>query len=485
MKILFINPPRHNGLPVIREDRCEIVNRYLVNPPYSLMLLASSLRKQGHEVGIIDANCENLSYGAVGARIKTFAPQMTIFRFTPASSANDIKTADVVKSVCPDSLVVTLCWSLKWVAEDILKRYKNIDVYVKGEYHYYGTIIKDLIKALNGKRSLEKVANITFRKGSRIISTARKAQEDPSACGNIYEHPLPAYDLIPPLSRYYISPKYYRHTPFTIMYASAGCPNKCIYCVVSKTKWKVRTLKSIKTEIDHLKRTQGLRCIFFMDEFFTLDRKRVIGLCEHMIKNKMDITWYASTRVDKVDAKMLALMREAGCRALSFGIESGSQKIVDNAKKGFNVEQALKTIKMVKEAGILVHLSMIIGLPGENQQTVDETIKFVKQACPSMAQFNVAVPYPGTELYDLAQKKGWLKRNIDYSDLQHHTCLSRTLEMTTDEILKARMRAYRALYFSPRWIISQFTNFKDVSFTVKYYIKCMGMYFVNRMKNSH
>ncbi|MEM3703605.1 MAG: radical SAM protein, partial [Candidatus Bathyarchaeia archaeon] len=183
--------------------------------------------------------------------------------------------------------------------------------------------------------------------------------------------------------------------------------------------------------------------------------------------------------------ELLQLMKKASCKAISFGIESGSQKILDYAKKGIKVEQAMQAIKMAKEAGILVHLSFIVGLHGENWKTVKETMNFVKKALPTMAQFNVAVPYPGTPLYDLARSKGWIEEDVDYTRLQHQVSIMRTEEMTMDEIEKARKKLYRSLYFNPRWVSSQLSNFKELSLTIRYYFKCLKMYLLHGMKHSH
>ena len=479
MKVLFVNPPRYDGLPVIREDRCEIVNRYLVNPPYSLIQIASVLRKKGEEVQVIDANCENLSYSEVKNRIRDYKPDIVAFRFTPTTIEVDMETAKITKTLYPDAVTVCMCWTLKRFAEKIIKDNKDLDIFLKGEFGSYETIFFELIEVIDQGLPLDKVKGISFRKGDDVISTG------PPTIGSFYEPPIPAYDLLPPLSKYYISPKHSRHSPFTIMYTSSGCPYSCIFCVMRETTWRERSVENVMKEITYLKNEHGLKCIFFMDETFTMDRSRTMDLCKALIEKKIDLTWYTSTKVDKVDKELLELMREAGCRSISFGIESGSQKILDFAKKDIKVEQAMEAINMVKAAGIGVHLSFIIGLPMENWKTFKETLDFVKKASPTMAQFNVAVPYPGTPLYDLALSNGWIDKDLDYTQLKHQKSIMRTEEMTKEDIEKARKKAYRSLYFNPRWILSQFSNFDDLSLTIKYYLKCLVMYLLLGMKHSH
>lgn len=479
MKVLFVNPPRFDGLPVIREDRCEIVNRYLVNPPYSLIQIASVLREKGKEVQVIDANCENHDYIEVHERIGESKPDIVAFRFTPTTIEADMKTARITKSLYPNAVTVGMCWTLKRFAEKIIRDNKDLDIYLKGEYGTYETRFFELIEAIDQGLPLDTINGLSFRRGGNVIST------DPCTVRYLVDPPIPAYDLLPPLSKYYVSPKHDRHSPFTIMYTSMGCPYSCIFCVMRETRWRSRSVENVMEEIIHLKNEHHIKCIFFMDETFTMDRQRTEDLCKALLDAEINLTWYTSTRVDKVDKELLELMRKSGCRAISFGIESGNQQILDHTKKGVKVEQAMNAIKKVKEAGMGVHLSFIVGLPGENLKTFQETLDFVEKASPTMAQFNVAVPYPGTPLYDLALSKGWIDKDLDYTQLQHQTPIMRTEEMTTEEIGKARRKAYRALYFNPRWILSQFNNFRELSLTIRYYLKCLGMYILHGMKHSH
>lgn len=480
MKVLFVNPPRHDGLSVIREDRCEIVNRYLVNPPYSLIQMASVIREKGHDVRVIDANCTNLSYSEIRREIEECKPEVVVFRFTPATMSADMETARKTKTVCPNAMTVGICWTLRSFAEKIVQDNRDLDIYLVGEYGTYETTLLNVLEARNDGKPLPAVKGIALRAGKGAISTG--------PCNTCYpcdELPIPAYDLLPSLSKYYISPKHSRHSPFTIMYTSAGCPYSCSFCVVRQTRWRGQSADRVMKEIAYLKSEQNVRCIFFMDELFTYDRNRTLEICRRLIDDEIDLTWYTSTRVDLVDEALLEVMRAAGCRSISYGIESGSQRILDRVGKGTSVDQALQAIKMTKDVGMRVHLSFIIGLPGENRETVNETVRFAKKASPAMAQFNVAVPYPGTPLYYAALSKGWIEPELDYAKLQHQVSIMRTDDMTTQEIEQARKKAYRSLYFHPKWIASQVTNLTDLSLTMRHYVKCLGMYLFHRMEHSH
>ncbi len=214
----------------------------------------------------------------------------------------------------------------------------------------------------------------------------------------------------------------------------------------------------------------------------------MIEIAEGIKNENLDIKWYCNTRANLVDEKLLHIMKEGGCRGISFGVESGSQKILDNVNKGATVEEARNAIQLAKKEGIKVYCSFIFGLPGEDWDTVDQTIDFVKNTLPTGAQFNVAVPYPGTALYDIARDNGWVE-DLDWRNLYQDEAVMRTNALTTEDLTKTRNMAYRILYFNPRWILQNIwfviRNIEDFPLATRYWIKIMNNYLVHRMKHAH
>jgi radical SAM superfamily enzyme YgiQ (UPF0313 family) len=208
-----------------------------------------------------------------------------------------------------------------------------------------------------------------------------------------------------------------------------------------------------------------------------------------LLNEGINLAWYCNTRVDRVDPELLELMRKAGCRGISYGVESGSQVILDNAKKSHAVEQACNAIKWAKDAGIKTYASFMVGLPGENWDTVQETLGFIKSALPNGAQFNVAVPYPGTELYEIAKTNGWIAENLNWRTLYQHSSAMGTAEMTSSELNQARKLLYRSLYFNPRWVLENvrfiLRNPGDIPLAVRYYLKSLKSYLVHGMQHEH
>jgi anaerobic magnesium-protoporphyrin IX monomethyl ester cyclase len=479
LRVLLVNPPRFHGIPVIREERCEITERYSILPPYSLLQIGSILRNEGFEVQLIDANGWDLSWEEVIERVRKIEYDALIFRFTPTTFDSDTRIASISKKKHPSALTAGICWTLRTVPTVVLQNQIDIDVYIREEYE---TVASSLISALSQGNDLSTVPGIAYRNGNET-----KVNDPAKPLSDWDSLPLPAYDLLPSLKNYFVNTPH--GSPFTIMYASKGCPYSCIYCTERNTKLKKRSAESILNELRYLKQKFNIKTVSFFDETFTIDRERAITIAECVEKEKLKIVWYCNTRVDLVDKGLLKIMYEGGCRGVSFGVESGSQKILDNAKKGIAVKQAEDAIECAKESGMKVYCSFIFGLPGENWSTVDETIRFVKRTLPTGAQFNVAVPYPGTELYRIALDKGWIKEGVDWHEMYQHEAVMRTDELRYEDLDEARKMAYRALYFDPKWWLQNMWHAisqpNDFPLATKYAIKILRNYIFHKMVHAH
>jgi radical SAM superfamily enzyme YgiQ (UPF0313 family) len=463
MKVLLVNPPRFNNKSVIREDRCEIVEGNSVLPPYSLLQIASLLRKNGHEASLIDANGENIDYKTLEEMLSDKDYEALFFRFTNATFDWDMKVAAMSKKYS-DAHTIGICCTLVTFSETVLNEAKDLDIYLR---HQYEVVAPEIIEKLSAGKDLSDQAGITYRNEGRI-----NVNKDADPIKNYDDIPIPAYDLLKSFDLYYADTKHGQ--PFTIMYTSKGCSYGCIYCTMADSKWKPRSAESVMGELRHLKKNYNIKTIMFFDETFTRDRKRVEEITRAMIDEKLNIRWYCNSRVDILDADLLERMKAAGCRAVCMGIESGSQKIIGEANKRISVEKSAKAIQMVKDAGIKAYCSFIIGLPGENPSTVKETIQFIKDTLPTGGEVNVASPYPGTKLYEIALEKGWVTKQTDFRSMNQNKSMMRTDELTTKEIDIARDKAYKALLLNPRWWVQNIRyvikNPEDFELAYKYCI---------------
>ena len=470
MKVLLVNPPRFKKMAVIREERCEIIEKNSVLPPYSLLQIASLLRRQGHKVSLIEANGENIKYPDFEKLLSEEDYEAVIIKFTPSTFEWDMKAASISKKYS-DAPTIGICWTLGNFARTILNEAKDLDIYIR---HEYEVVAPDLIDRLAAGPELSDVAGIAYRSDGEI-----KINRDADPINNYDDIPIPAYDLLKSFDLYYADTKHGQ--PFTIMYTSKGCPNSCIYCTMAKTKWKARSAQSVLEELRYLKQNYNIKTIMFFDEVFTLDKKRVEKITQTIVDEKLDIKWYCNSRVDLIDMDLLQKMKQAGCTAVSMGIESGSQKIIGGANKRISVEESAKAIQMVKDAGIKAYCSFIFGLPGENRTTVKETIEFIKRTLPTGGEFNVATPYPGTKLYEIALEKGWITEQTDFRTLLQNKSIMRTEELTSEEIDKAREMAHQAIFLNPKWWIQNIRyviqNPEDFNLASKYAIGALKLAF--------
>ena len=478
MKVLLVNPPRFQNTPVIREERCEITERYSVLPPYSLLQIAALLRKAGHQVWLIDANGENIVYDELSRRLQGLAYDAVIFRFTPTTFDFDIQTANLSGSLSPQATTIAICWTLRTMPQEVLAKAPSLDIYVR---HEYEVTVPNLVDALANGTDLAQVAGISYRQANSIVHNP-----DAQPIVDYDSLPMPAYDLLPSFRNYFINTPVGK--PFTIMYTSKGCPYSCIFCTVARTKWKKRSAPSILEELKYLKRNYSIKTVSFFDETFTIDHQRVVDIAQGVREARLGIKWYCNTRVDLVDEELMQIMYKGGCRGISYGVESASQEILDNAKKSSTVEQAENAVKWAKKAGIKVYCSFIFGLPGETPETVAETLGFIKRLLPTGAQFNVAVPYPETELYDILYKEG-AQPPPSWESLYQHQAVASTKALSTDELDQARLSAYRTLYSAPRWWLQNIWHVLrhpgDFDLALRYIIKIANNYLFHKMEHAH
>ncbi len=478
MKVALINPPRFEGVSVVREERCEVPERYSVLEPYSLLQLAAMLRVDGHEVRLLDANGADRSYRDVEAWLRRYAYDTVVFRFTPTTFDHDLEVAEISKRVRPDAQTVGICWTMRTMPREVLLEAPALDIYLRHEYENVGPL---LFNGLENGDPLELIPGLAYRNnGETSVTPNAPPIPDYNAI------PLPSYDLLPSLDPYFISAPACR--PFTIMYTSKGCPYSCNFCTVARTRWKARSAESVLEELKHLREKYNIRTVSFFDETFTMSAKRVRALCEGIRREDLDIRWYCNTRVHLVDPDLLRTMHAAGCSGISYGVESSNQKILDATSKQATVAQAEDAIRWAKEASIKTYCAFILGLPGETWATARDTIDFALKTLPNSAQFNVAVPYPGTELFESLQAQGLLEE-VNWREMYQDTSIVGTQDLTPEDLNWLRKIAYTRLYLNPRWWWQNarfaLASADDAELAFRYGVRVLNNYFLHRMQRTH
>lgn len=442
MKILLVNP-------VFCEEYRWIKRGQLLVPPVNLAILAACLERAGHEVDIVDANVQFLLFSDLKEIIvRSGADVIGVTAKTP--TYNDaIHVLEITREVLPEAVTV-IGGAHPTVCPDRTIAHDCVDYVVIGEGD---ETITELINTLAGGGESGEVKGIVFKRDGRVVKTPPRP-----LIKDLDSLPFPAYHLLP-IERYTLGPQQLvaaggTHTvPYMSMMTSRGCPHQCVFCstyTVFGRRCRLRSPENVFDEIKLLVDRFGVRRIDFMDDTFTIDRQRVVDLCRMILAAGLDIRWLCQTRVDRVDPDLLALMREAGCDLVLFGLESGSQKVLDSIKKGVTIQQAEKAIKWTKEAGIAIIGSFMIGNPSETRATIMETVAFACRNDIDSADFNLFTPYPGTKHFeDMYQDDEWRA----FTDPEFNVKVAYVPEgLTHDDLDLAQRITYRRFYLRPRYI---------------------------------
>ena len=217
----------------------------------------------------------------------------------------------------------------------------------------------------------------------------------------------------------------------------------------------MRSPKNVVDELEFLNKTYGAEQFTFYDDAFSVDQTRVQEICGEIQNRKLKIKWDCETRVDMVTKDLLQTMKNAGCIAVWFGVESGSQKVIDAMGKGLILERTKNSFKMARETGLMTVASVILGFPEETRETAKETIKFVEEINPDDVGYYIATPYPGTPMYDYVKKMGWLKTD-DFNRYDTATPIFETPLLSMKELREIREKAFQSFYIRPTYILRMF-----------------------------
>jgi len=441
-KIIFINPPTpQKGIIIIRDlDRSGRQTREkIIWPQANLAYLAAVMKKDGFDVGIIDCIADKIYWGKFEKLLVKEKADYILSNVISSTLTNDMKVFDVAKKIGAKTIAVGSHVSA--LSGESLKNFRNLDYVVIGEAE---ETLSELVKTIEVNGDLSAVKGIAYRKenGEIIVNEKRPLIE------NLDSLPIPLHELLP-LKKYNLP---FIGKNFTFIMESRGCPFRCIFCrspIAWNRIFRQRSAESIFEEIKYLKKL-GVKNILFHSDTFTVDKKEVIKLCKLIIDSGLKIKWICNSRVDTIDEEVLPWMKRAGCYMIAYGIESGSQKVLNNANKGITVEQIKRAVQITNNAGIKVWGYFVMGLPGENKDTVEETIKLAKGLDMALTNFAVAAPYPGTDFFKLVSDQGWLTSSNWEEFDQNYSAIVSYPDFSSEDIVKSMKRAYKEYYFRPK-----------------------------------
>ncbi|PVX24750.1 MAG: B12-binding domain-containing radical SAM protein [Candidatus Bathyarchaeum sp.] len=431
----------------------------LVNPPYpkgahqhppftplGLGYLAAVLEKNDYEVDVIDCQALGISYADFRREISKRRPDVVGMTSTTLTYKSALKIAKIAKEVHPNCLTALGGCHVTFWDDKALQESPYLDVVVRKEGE--NTII-ELMERLEAGKDFADVLGITFRDGEKIVQNP-----DRPYIQDLDSLPFPAHHLWP-IDRL----RKYGKVMFPLM-TSRGCTFWCEFCSAVRMfgrGYRMRSAKNVVDEMEHLHKTFGADSFTFYDDAFTVDQSRVEDICNEIHSRKLKITWDCGTRVDMVTKELLQKMRKAGCIAVWFGVEAGSQEVIDAMGKGFTANKTKKAFKMAQDAGLMTIASVVLGFPGETRETAMKTIKFVEEIKPDDVGYYIATPYPGTPMADHVKKMGWL-RITDFDKYDTATPIFELPTLTMREVREIREKAFHSFYLRPTYIVHMFTK---------------------------
>lgn len=457
--ILLISP----NLYANYKNKIKIAINFL--PSLTLAVLAAPLLK--HNIKIIDMSL-NPSYGSLIRNLQEHKPHYICITSLTPSFDEAKKIIKLAKQYTSAKIILGGPHTSSF-PESCLKE-SEADMVVKGE----GDItLKEIIE----EKPLNKINGLYYKWHNQIIKNS-----DRCYIQDLDTLPHPAWHLFD--IKKYKSPKLLsKKSPVGPIETSRGCIYECTYCnknIFGKTfrvKSPIRVLEEMKYMSDI-----GFKEIHVNDDGFSTDMARGKKICRLLIKEKLDLPWVLTNgiRIDRVDEELMSLLKKSGCYRVAYGIESGNQTILNNIKKGIKLEHIRKAVKLAKKCGIETQGFFMIGLPGDTEETMQQTIDFAKSLDLDTAKVGITMPLPGTQLYKELEQQGAIKtKNLSLISQQAQQEIYKHPNLDWEIIQKYYSEFYKQTLYSPSFI---FKRFKKGLFTGQIFWDCY--YFVKTMGKS-
>ena len=465
-KILLINPPITGDISA---------GIYTVKVPLGLAYIASYLEKHGFDLKIIDSMAYydeikkisddkyrvGMKEEEIIKQIKKEQPDIVGISCTYTIYEKDaVRIAKLVKE--NSKALVVFGGAHSSANFPTVLKHKEVDIITKGEGE---TVFLDIAKNFGTKKLWSVPGTIVKVNGKMKVNKPAKYIQD------LDEIPFPARHLLP-MDKYLKHPQNWfsnMRGPTAEIMSSRGCPFQCIFCSIHTVwgrKWRARSAKNVVDEVEHMIKKYGVREFRFFDDNITWDKKRIIKICDEIIKRKLNIRWDTpnGVAIATLNEEVLTKMKKSGYYRIVMGIESGSEKTLRFMRKPVVLSKAKEIIKICNKLGIWTWSTFVIGFPNEDMNEIQKTIDFAKHSGLNFATFYVAQPYPGTEMYEIYKKEGLLKEGMKTGSSVTNTQYD-TKHFTADELRELQKKAYSQFikhrmlrYLNPVYLYKEFLN---------------------------
>jgi anaerobic magnesium-protoporphyrin IX monomethyl ester cyclase len=439
VRVAFVEPPK---------DYWFVMGEYLP-PPYGLLQLAGYLESKvpDTEIEVIDCQAMSIDWKGLERRLESFNPDIVATSsFATCNVYIAARTVELAKKLKPDVLTIVGGQHFTATAEESLQQYPEIDVIVRGEGE---ETLVELVKAKQNKTKLSQILGISFRHENAILHNPdRPFIEDLDGL------PFSGYHFVKDcVHRYHFTMMGGSKTRYGFLEASRGCPHYCVFC----SQWKHwrgscrhKSIKRIADEIEFLYNDYGFRILWLTDDNFGFG-SRMESLCDELIKRNFtdDITCFMQARCDDVvrNQRLLPKMSKAGINYLLLGVESNNQINLDSFRKGTRPEDAASAVRLLKQNGIFSQATCIIGERKDSHKSIEGLRQFINELNPDLAIFMILTPFPGTDLYAEARKKGWIE-NWSWADYDMVHAIMPTEYLSREELQRELHYCYRSFFGS-------------------------------------
>lgn len=457
MKVFFVNPPfKAEYGKFSRENRSPALTRSgTLYYPLWLIYAAAVCQKDGFDVEFLDAPAAPLDEEQAFSFIKKRAEGVRLFVFETSTPSlySDAAFIEKVKKAYPKAVTALVGTHPSALPEETLSLSDSVDFIARREYDY---IIRDVARAIKDGGDFRRVKGLTYRDEQGTI----RSNPDMPYIEELDEIPFAAQFIKERLNHrdYFFGASFY---PEIQIFTGRGCLAHCNFCVYPQTmhghKYRLRSAQSVTNEFRYIADNfPDVKEVVIEDDTFTGDIRRVREICQKLIDGGLHkrLSWLCNARVN-LDLETMILMKKAGCRLIIPGIESGSEQILRNIKKGTNLKLIREYIKNAKKAGLLVHACYMVGNEGETRETMQETLKLALELNTDTAQFYPLLPFPGTEAYAWAKNNGYIAGKYDEYVKEDGTinCVLNLPGISGEEMTRFCDEARKKYYLRPSYIL--------------------------------
>jgi radical SAM superfamily enzyme YgiQ (UPF0313 family) len=451
LKIILVSPPFSYGRVNILAPK---------SPRLGLAQLAACLREKGYEeIYIIDAPALEYNQSETVKAVMDKSPDVVGFTATTTEYPSILKIAKELKNKMPSIRTVVGGPHITVMPETLNAEAFDYAVIGEGEQ----TLLELIEFLFYSKGNISNIKGLAFIQDGKLRLT-----EPREFLPNLDDLPMPAHDLLP-INRYRPPAMSDRGKPFTCMITSRGCPVQCTFCSSSHIfgrKVRYRSVEKVIEEIDYLQNRFGISHVYFQDDEFTINRKRLLAFCKAVKERRREFIWDCLGRVSDIDKEIAEAMAEAGCIGILFGTEFGYQEGLDRVRKRITLEMTRKAIKFAKAAGISARASFMMGFPWESEKEIKKTIDFAMEIKADILAMQIFIPYPGTEIYQsMVDENLIIKR--DWSHYIQHSIAGtkpvvRTRYLSNDELKHLNNIAFWRMWTSPFYIFRVLSQIKSL-----------------------